>query len=110
MHVLRSVFERFRMAPMKFVVTMGTVALGTGVLILAMSLSDVFRSLTTATSAERGLVVAIGNVETDAEGFYETVRPSQFDSRFTELVRSDLPGGRARGERSGLSGDALPPQ
>ena len=91
MELLRSIFESFRSNPMKSAVTMLTVALGAAVLMLALSVSSLFQDLTAVTSDEHGIIMAIGNVEADSDGLYESVRPPEFNADIADLLRSEIP-------------------
>ena len=92
MKTVQSVLKSLMNKPTKSVLTLLTVGLGVGVLISALSISDVFSDLMERQLEQDGIVVTFANAEFTEEGGLEPVRPPQFDENVVENVRTEVPG------------------
>ena len=92
MRTIRSVVTGLARSPLKSGVTLTTVGLGIGVLILALSISNAFSRLLAEQLAGEGLVVMVANVRTAADGSLEPVQPPQFDAEATAVLLDEVTG------------------
>ena len=92
MRTIRSVLTGLARSPLKSGVTLTTVGLGIGVLILALSISGAFSRLLAEQLAGEGLVVMVANVRTAADGSLEPVQPPQFDAEASAVLLDEVTG------------------
>ena len=92
MRTIRSVLISLGRSPVKSVVTLTTVGLGSGVLILALSISSAFSRLLAEQLAGDGLVVMVANARPDAAGNLELAKPPQFDAGVTAALLDGVTG------------------
>ncbi len=83
--------EAFRM-PAKSILTLITVGLGVGTLILAMSTSDSFQKAITEQLTGDGLIINVANARYSVEGGLEPVRPVVFDQEVLSIVAAGVSG------------------
>jgi len=77
-------------SPLKIILTLSAVALGTGILILSLSASKLLDEEVSSQLDANGVILYTANGEWDAEGKIEQNRPSEWDSHATEIVISDI--------------------
>ena len=92
MRTIRSVLISLGRSPVKSVVTLTTVGLGSGVLILALSISSAFSRLLAEQLAGEGLVVMVANARPGAAGNLELAKPPQFDAGATAALLDGVTG------------------
>ena len=92
MKTVQSVLKSLMNKPTKTVLTLFTVGLGVGVLISALSISEVFSDLMERQLQRDGIVVTFANAEYSEEGGLEQVRPPQFDGEVMRTVQTEVPG------------------
>lgn len=81
--------EAFRV-PIKSLLTLITVGLGVGTLILAMSISDSFQNSINEQLSGDGLIINVANARYSSEGGLEMVRPSVFSRDVLDIVISGV--------------------
>jgi len=72
--------RHWRKSPVKITLTVLSVALGTGILILSFSAGAIIKDRVTAGMAKSGSVLYVSNATWNADGTLESVRPSEWDS------------------------------
>ncbi|HAK45071.1 MAG TPA: hypothetical protein DCO79_04015 [Spirochaeta sp.] len=77
-------------SPLKIILTLSAVALGTGILILSFSASSILDEEISDQLDENGVILYVANGEWNAEGTVEQNRPSEWDSNATSIVVSDI--------------------
>lgn len=85
------IIQAFRM-PSKSILTFLAVGLGTGILILAVSISDSFQSGIDQSLTGDGLIINISNAHFSAEGGLDPVRPAEFDQDIVEVLNTSISG------------------
>jgi len=75
--------------PVKIMLTISTVALGTGILILSFSADKILDEQVVSRMSENGIIVFAANGEWSTDGSLEMERPSQWDSNIFERLISD---------------------
>jgi putative ABC transport system permease protein len=75
--------------PVKILLTISAVALGTGILILSFSAGKILDEQVVDKMNENGIIVNIVNGEWSADGSVEMERPSQWDSNIFKSLISD---------------------
>jgi putative ABC transport system permease protein len=88
--IIHSVLSGLRRSPVKSLVTILTVALGSGVLMVAITVSDVFGDL--AAAQDGSTILTVGNVEANSDGEFERMRPPEFDEDIVEVLEQEVPG------------------
>ena len=76
-------------SPLKIILTLSAVALGTGILILSFSASSILEDEISDQLDENGVVLYVANGEWNADGMVEQNRPSEWDSDAVDIVVSD---------------------
>lgn len=74
----------------KILMTLGAVALGTGILILTSSAGIILDEQISAEMDSEGVILYVANGEWDSSGNIETVRPTEWDSDAPQIVVSDI--------------------
>ncbi|QEN08209.1 ABC transporter permease [Oceanispirochaeta crateris] len=74
----------------KILLTLGAVALGTGILILTNSAGLILEEQITAEMDKEGLILYVANGEWDSLGKVEEARPTEWDSTAPSVLLSDL--------------------
>jgi hypothetical protein len=92
MKMIKSVLKSLARSPVKSVLTLITVSLGVGVLILAVSVSSYLSRILSRELSQEGIVVTFANSEFNDEGELERVMPPQVDGNITNVVRSEVVG------------------
>jgi putative ABC transport system permease protein len=93
MKTMRSVLSSLKRSPLKSTLTLLTVGLGVGVLIVALSTSFTFSRLMKTQLESQGIVMMVSNAEvSETTGQVEPVRPGQFDEDVLSVLRSDIEG------------------
>ncbi len=77
-------------SPLKIIMTLGAVALGTGILILTSSAGLVLEEQITREMDSDGVIIYVANGEWDSSGDIEMIRPSELDSNAPSVVVSDI--------------------
>ncbi len=77
-------------SPLKIILTLSAVALGTGILILSLSASRILDEEISAQLDKNGVVLYVANGEWDSDGMVDQNRPSEWDSNATDIVVSDI--------------------
>jgi putative ABC transport system permease protein len=76
-----SMFIRhWRKSPVKISLTVFSVALGTGILIISLSAGAIIRDRVTSGMARNGSVLYVANATLNTDGSYERVMPGEWDS------------------------------
>jgi ABC-type antimicrobial peptide transport system permease subunit len=76
-----SMFLRhWRKSPVKLTLTVLSVALGTGILILSFSAGSIIKDRVTDGMAKNGTVLYVANASINSDGSQERVRPSEWDT------------------------------
>ncbi|MDC7226642.1 MAG: ABC transporter permease [Spirochaetales bacterium] len=77
-------------SPLKIILTLSAVALGTGILILSFSASSILEEEVSGQLDENGVIMYVANGEWDSDGTVEQNRPSEWDSNALDFVLSDV--------------------
>ena len=77
-------------SPLKILLTLSAVALGTGILILSLSSSRILDEQISRQLEENGVVMYVANGSWNSEGRVEQNRPSEWDSDAADIVVSDV--------------------
>ncbi|MDC7233742.1 MAG: ABC transporter permease [Spirochaetales bacterium] len=75
---------------LKIVMTLGAVALGTGILILTSSAGAILDEQISAEMDSEGIILYVANGEWDSSGAIDPERPAQWDSNAPGIVVSDV--------------------
>jgi putative ABC transport system permease protein len=92
MKVIYETLENIRNNPFKSAVTFLSVGVGVGILIFALSISQLFNNLLEEKVAEDGQVFVVSNTELQSDGTYDRVRPAQLDMNAPEIVVAGVDG------------------
>lgn len=87
---LTMILRHWVKSPLKIILTLSAVALGTGILILSLSASRILEEEVSAQLKENGVVMYVANGTWNSEGTVEQNRPSEWDSDATGIVISDI--------------------
>ena len=87
---LTMILRHWAKSPLKIILTLSAVALGTGILILSFSASKILDEEISDQLDENGVILYVANGEWNAEGAVEQNRPSEWDSEATSIVVSDI--------------------
>jgi putative ABC transport system permease protein len=79
-------------SPLKIILTLTAVALGTGILILSLSASKLLDEEVSQQLDSNGVILYTANGEWNGDGRVEQNRPSEWDSDATGIVISDVEG------------------
>ncbi len=77
-------------SPVKIILTLSSVALGTGILILAGSAGKILEQQIASELEKDGLVLMMANGEWDSNGKVEQTRPTEWDSTAPSVLVSDI--------------------
>lgn len=86
---LQMFLRQFRKSPVKMLLTVCSVALGTGILVISFSASSAIASRLSAGMAESGSVLYVSNATWNTDGSLEKVRPGEWDADAPSKVVSD---------------------
>jgi ABC-type antimicrobial peptide transport system permease subunit len=75
--------------PLKISLTISSVALGTGILILSFSAGEILEDQVISKMNENGIVVYAANGEWSTDGTFDSERPSQWDANIFDTLLSD---------------------
>ena len=87
---LTMLLRHWAKSPLKIILTLSAVALGTGILILSFSASSILEDEISSQLDANGVILYVANGEWSAEGTVEQNRPSEWDSDATSIVVSDI--------------------
>ena len=87
---LTMILRHWAKSPLKIILTLSAVALGTGILILSLSASKILDQEVSAQLEANGVVMYVANGTWDSDGRVEQNRPSEWDSDATDIVVSDI--------------------
>ncbi|MBI9107840.1 MAG: ABC transporter permease [Spirochaetales bacterium] len=87
---LTMLLRHWAKSPLKIILTLTAVALGTGILILSLSASKLLDEEVSQQLDADGVILYVANGEWDAEGKIDQKRPSEWDSKVTDIVVSDI--------------------
>jgi putative ABC transport system permease protein len=79
-------------SPGKTILTLISVALGVGILILTLSLSSYFQETLQSQLTSEGSIITIRNGSRNEEGEIELAEPLQVDKTITRVIREGMPG------------------
>jgi putative ABC transport system permease protein len=89
---LHTIFSQTFKLSAKTIMTFLAVGLGTGILILAISISDSFQSAVNESLSGDGLIINIANAELSADGTLAPVRPAQFNQDIITVLSNSISG------------------
>jgi putative ABC transport system permease protein len=92
MQALMETINNIRKNPAKSLVTFLSVGVGVGILIFALSISQLFNDLLDEKLSNDGRVLVVSNSELQSDGSYERVRPGQFDLNAPDIVSMSVDG------------------
>ena len=92
MRILKSVIQSLGRSPLKSAVTLLTVGLGVGVLVLSLGISGLFSRLMHDQLQRDGVVVFVANGSLNEAGEVATVRPGEFDPAVLNALATDVSG------------------
>jgi putative ABC transport system permease protein len=78
-----------RKSPLKMFLTVFSVALGTGILVISFSASSIIQDKVSAGMAENGSVLYVSNATWNSDGSLEQVRPTEWDAQAPAKLVSD---------------------
>ena len=84
------ILRHWSKSPVKIILTLLSVALGTGILILSLSAAEILNTEVSKQLDANGVILYAGNGEWNVEGNIEQTRPSQWDSNALDTVLSDI--------------------
>ncbi len=84
------ILRHWSKSPLKIILTLSAVALGTGILILSLSASSILDKKVSQQLDANGVILYAANGEWNADGMVEKNRPSEWDSNATSIVMSDI--------------------
>lgn len=77
-------------SPLKIIMTLTAVALGTGILILSMSASSILKTEVSDQLDANGSILYAANGEWDSDGGIDQNRPPEWDAKIIDYIRSDI--------------------
>jgi putative ABC transport system permease protein len=89
---LHTIFSQTFKLSAKTIMTFLAVGLGTGILILAISISDSFQTAVNESLTGDGLIINIANAELSSDGTLAPVRPAQFDQDIITVLSNSISG------------------
>ncbi len=92
MKTIKQVLDGLARSPVKSALTLLTVGLGVGVLILVLGMTASIRRSVEKQLHTEGYVLMVANAEPGDEGGVEPVRPPQFDASVVDALLSDVDG------------------
>jgi ABC-type lipoprotein release transport system permease subunit len=92
MQILIETVENIRKNPIKSLATFLSVGVGVGILIFALSISQLFNELLDEKLSADGRVLVVSNSELQSDGSYDRVRPGQLDLNASEIVAISVEG------------------
>ncbi len=92
MKTFHAVMRESLRIPFKSILTLATVGLGIGVLILSLSVTSSFKTSITDKITSEGLVIHVANARYSADNGLEPVRPGVFDEQVMQVLQSDVSG------------------
>lgn len=87
---LTMLLRHWAKSPLKIILTLTAVALGTGILILSLSASRILDEEVSAQLEENGVVMYVANGTWSSEGTVDQNRPSEWDADAPDIVVSDI--------------------
>ena len=86
---LHMFLRHWRKTPLKMFLTVFSVALGTGILIISFSASSIIEDRVTAGMAKNGSVLYVSNATWNSDGSLEQIRPTEWDAEAPSKLVSD---------------------
>lgn len=79
-------------SPVKSILTLITVGIGVGVLIIALGMSSTFNDLLENELERQGVVVSYANGTINSDGELEALRPPQTDANILDIIKVEISG------------------
>jgi putative ABC transport system permease protein len=86
---LHMFLRHWRKSPLKMFLTVFSVALGTGILVISFSASSIIKDKVTAGMAKNGSVLYVSNATWNSDGSLEQIRPTEWDADAPSKLASD---------------------
>ncbi|MBI9103936.1 MAG: ABC transporter permease [Spirochaetales bacterium] len=90
--IINSIMNDIKRAPGKTILTLLTVALGVGILSIALSISGFLNTMVAENLEKDGLLINFSNGEFTDTGVLEKLRPSETDQNILTVLETDLDG------------------
>ena len=84
--------ENLKNNPVKSLVMFLSVGLGVGILIFALSISQLFNQILEEKVNAQGVVLTVSNTELQTDGSYDRIRPNQISLAVTDIIKNSVQG------------------
>lgn len=92
MKTIGSVIKSMGRSPVKSILTLITVGIGVGVLIIALGMSGTLNDLLESELVQQGVVVSYANGTFNSDGELEALRPPQTDANVLDIIEIEISG------------------